>query len=112
MATTTLTLYVRARCHLCDVARGELAREFARELASGRLAINECDVDTDPHAYQRYSDLVPALVANGKTYAYWCVEVDQVRAQLAADGLVETGGVAANPRKRRIWDFLVRRNRG
>jgi thioredoxin reductase (NADPH) len=55
----TLTLLVRAYCHLCDEMRAELA-----PLAAGRdVAIELVDVDAHPALEARWGELVPALFA-------------------------------------------------
>lgn len=120
MPTTTLTLYTRANCHLCEVARVELAREFAREIAAGELTIDECDVDSDPRGYQRYSDLVPAVTSGDTLWAYWFVDVAQLRAALAQAGVIEASAadtsnsaVPVEQRERgprRSWSLWRRRD--
>jgi len=55
----TLTLYIRAYCHLCDEMRDALAPLAA---AHGARVV-ERDVDADPALEARYGDLVPVLVA-------------------------------------------------
>ena len=79
---TTLTLLVRAYCHLCDDMRDALA-----PLVSGRdVTVVELDVDADASLEARYGDLVPVLllgsVGEGVELCHYTLDVERVRASL------------------------------
>lgn len=55
---TTLTLYSRSYCHLC-----EQMREALQPLRGDyRFALEVVDVDADPELVAQYDELVPVLV--------------------------------------------------
>lgn len=69
-ADERVVLLVRAGCHLCDLARSEVARACA---AAGE-AWREEDVDADPELRARWTDLVPVVTVDGRHHAHWRVE--------------------------------------
>ena len=79
----TLTLLVRAYCHLCDDMREALAR-----LVAGRdVTVVELDVDADPALEARYGELVPVLLlgdpGSGRELCHYHLDERAVRALLA-----------------------------
>jgi hypothetical protein len=79
----TLTLLVRAYCHLCDDMRDALA-----PLVAGRaVRVVELDVDAAPALERRFGDLVPVLleggVEDGRELCHYHLDADAVRAALA-----------------------------
>jgi Glutaredoxin-like domain (DUF836) len=70
MAEPRLTLITRTGCHLCDVARDDLAA-VAAETGEG---FRELDVDADPALLDEYSDRVPVILLDGREHGYWRVE--------------------------------------
>jgi hypothetical protein len=79
----TLTLLVRAYCHLCDDMRDALA-----PLVAGRdVTVVELDVDADAALEARYGDLVPVLLlgelAGGRELCHYHLDERAVRALLA-----------------------------
>jgi hypothetical protein len=79
---TTLTLLVRAYCHLCDDMRDALA-----PLVSGRgVTVVELDVDADAALEARYGDLVPVLLLgdaeSGRELCHYHLDAGAVRAAL------------------------------
>ncbi|MBC3760419.1 glutaredoxin family protein [Quadrisphaera oryzae] len=75
-----VVLYGRRGCHLCDVAREQVARACAAAGATWR----EVDVDADPELVARYSDLVPVVTVDGRHHAHWRVSEEDLVAALAA----------------------------
>lgn len=75
-----LTLITRADCHLCDVAKEELARVAA---AAGEQW-QEVDVDADPELQAEYWDRVPVVLLDGREHGYWRVESERLLRDLRA----------------------------
>ncbi|GAB2656543.1 glutaredoxin family protein [Saccharopolyspora gloriosae] len=73
-----VTLLVRERCHLCDVALAEV-REVCGELG---VPWSTEDVDADPEQRAEYGDRVPVILVDGVEHGYWKVEPDRLRAAL------------------------------
>lgn len=70
-----LTLYTRAGCHLCEVAKTQLEpllREFS-------VVLREIDVDTDPALAARFGEEVPVLFFGARKVAKYRVAVKQCR---------------------------------
>jgi len=75
-----LTLVTRVECHLCDVAKQDLAR--VAEQAGEEWT--EVDVDSDPELQAEYWDRVPVILLDGREHGYWRVEADRLLRDLAA----------------------------
>lgn len=78
--TARVTVVSRMDCHLCDVAKAEVARVTA-ELGLGWV---EVDVDADPALLEEYSDLVPVILVDGRVHDYWRVDETRLRQALAS----------------------------
>jgi glutaredoxin len=65
-----LTLYTRAGCHLCDVAKQAMARVAA---VSGETW-QEIDIDGDAELAAEYGDRIPVVLLDGREHGYWRVE--------------------------------------
>jgi hypothetical protein len=61
----TLTLLVRAYCHLCD----EMRHALQPLAAQAGIAVAEVDVDTDAALEARWGDAVPVLLAGERELA-------------------------------------------
>jgi hypothetical protein len=82
VADTTLIVYVRAYCHLCDDMVAAL-----EPLVAGRgVEIVQVDVDADPALEARYGDRVPVLLAAGDELCHYHLEPGTVAAYLAGIG--------------------------
>jgi thiol-disulfide isomerase/thioredoxin len=57
-----LTLYGRAYCHLCD----DMLHALVELQAEHRFTLDVIDVDTDPALAERYDELVPVLIHEGR----------------------------------------------
>ncbi|TXR57710.1 glutaredoxin family protein [Quadrisphaera setariae] len=77
-ADERVVLYGRRGCHLCDVAREQVARACAVAGATWR----EVDVDDDAELVARYSDLVPVVTVDGRHHAHWRVSEEELLAAL------------------------------
>ena len=73
--TTTLTLYVGRDCHLCEIARSELARLQA-ELG---FEVDEIDITGVPELEQRYREWLPVIELDGERLSVYRVEEDVLR---------------------------------
>ena len=80
MSAPRVTLYTRAGCHLCDVARevvervcAELGEEYAEVL-----------VDEDPELRERFTDEVPVTFVDGRQHDFWRVDEVRLRAALSS----------------------------
>jgi glutaredoxin len=65
-----LTLYTRAGCHLCDVAKEAMDRIAAESGESWR----EVDISGDRGLEGEYGDRIPVVLLDGKEHGYWRVE--------------------------------------
>jgi glutaredoxin len=79
-ATPRVTLYVRAGCHLCEVARDVVAAVCAEVGES----FTEVDVDADPALLARFDEEVPVTFVDGRQHDFWRVDPDRLRAALLA----------------------------
>jgi len=80
---TTVTLYSRPGCHLCDEARAVIAAVCA-ELGEG---FTEVDVDADgfdPDLRRRFTEEVPVTFVDGAQHDFWAVDPARLRAALGA----------------------------
>ena len=75
-----LTLYVARDCHLCEIARADLAR-LAPELD---LEVEEIDITGIPELERSYRQFVPVIEHDGERLSVYRVEPDVLRARLQA----------------------------
>jgi hypothetical protein len=75
----TLTVYVGRDCHLCEIARADLAR-LREELA---FEIVEVDITGVPELEDRYRRWLPVGEVDGTRVFVYRVENDAVRASVA-----------------------------
>ena len=59
---STVTLYSRPGCHLCDDARAALQRLRARF----PFALEEVDITADDALHRRYLERIPVIVLDGE----------------------------------------------
>jgi glutaredoxin len=76
----TLTLYVGRDCHLCDIARAELAR-LRPELG---FEVDEIDITGVPELERRYREWLPVIELDGKRLSVYRVEPAALRQALAS----------------------------
>ena len=60
---TTLTLYGKPGCHLCDDARAAVERVTARR----GVPLAQVDISRDPVLFKRYGERIPVLEMDGET---------------------------------------------
>ena len=58
---TTVTLYGKPGCHLCDDARGAI--EGVR--ATHSFELEEVDITLDPGLYRQYGERIPVVAVDG-----------------------------------------------
>jgi glutaredoxin len=76
---TTLTLYVGRDCHLCELARGELAA-LAGELG---FVVEEVDVTGVPELERRYREWLPVVELDGERISVYRIEEAELRRAVA-----------------------------
>lgn len=77
--TARITLYSRAGCHLCEIARGVIEQVCA-ELGEDYV---EIDIDGDPGLLDRYDEEIPVTLVDGRQHDFWRVDENRLRAALA-----------------------------
>jgi glutaredoxin len=85
---STVTLYGRPGCHLCDEARAVLQRLRARF----GFALEEVDITTDDALHRRYLERIPVIALDGEElfdfFLDEAVMADRLReAERAPEGL-------------------------
>ncbi len=81
-STPRVTLYTRARCHLCDVAKQVI--DTVR--ADRAFDLDVVDVDTDPDLVAKYGNEVPVILVNGRKAFKYRVEPSALRDRLDRGG--------------------------
>ena len=80
---TTLTLYTRPGCHLCDDAREALAR--VREQVP--FAVEEVDIERDDALHRRYLERIPVVELGGEVLFEYFVDEPALVTRLRGDPL-------------------------
>jgi glutaredoxin len=75
---TTLIIYSRPGCHLCDDMKAVVAR-VSRKIA---FSMEEIDISGNPELEARYGVEIPVLMVNGRKAAKYRVSEDQLVAIL------------------------------
>jgi glutaredoxin len=79
---TTLTLYGKPGCHLCDDARAAVERVAARRA----VPLEQVDISRDPVLYKRYGERIPVLEMDGETVFEFFVDEFVLERRLARVG--------------------------
>ena len=75
---TTVVLFSRPGCHLCDEARGAL-----EALSAGRaFAVLEVDIERDPGLHARYLERIPVVEVDGEVVSELVFEPERLLARL------------------------------
>jgi glutaredoxin len=69
---TTVTLYSRPGCHLCDDARATLERMRHRV----QFDLNEVDITADDGLHRRYLERIPVVALEGEELFDYQVDED------------------------------------
>jgi hypothetical protein len=75
-----ITLLGRPGCHLCDEARGVIAR-VAADLG---VPWEERDITQSPSDLAEYWDKIPVTLIDGVQHDFWHVSEERLRAALGA----------------------------
>ena len=75
---TTVTVYTRAGCHLCE----EAERVLGAEQAATGFRLELVDIDRDPELVRRYGVRVPVVAVDGEELFEYEVPPDLLRARL------------------------------
>jgi glutaredoxin len=76
---TTVTLYGRPGCHLCDDARAALQRVRGRH----PFALIERDIERDEDLLRRYLERIPVICLDGAELYDFYVDEDDLARRLA-----------------------------
>jgi glutaredoxin len=76
---STVTLYGRPGCHLCDDARAALERVRARH----PFALQERDIERDDDLFRRYLERIPVVCLDGAELYDFHVDEDDLARRLA-----------------------------
>jgi glutaredoxin len=76
--SATVTLYTRAGCHLCDVAK-DVLEQVRRERAFELVTV---DVDGDPDLSRAYGEEVPVVAIDGRKAFKYRVDPAVLRERL------------------------------
>ena len=80
---TTVTLYSRPGCHLCEEARAVLERARGR----APFEIDEINIETDDVLHARYLERIPVVVLDGEElFEYFVHEEALIRRILYREG--------------------------
>ncbi|MEN9381011.1 MAG: hypothetical protein RIR99_845 [Actinomycetota bacterium] len=75
---TTVTIYSRKGCHLCEDAH-QLLASVQEELA---FEIDLIDIDGDAELIKLYSDQVPVIHIDGAHHDFYKVDLERFRSSL------------------------------
>jgi glutaredoxin len=78
----TVTLYSRAGCHLCEVAKDALARVALR----APFELLEIDITTDDALHARYLERIPVIALNGEELFDYHVDEDALERRILYRG--------------------------
>jgi Glutaredoxin-like domain (DUF836) len=76
----TITLLSRPGCHLCDEARGIIAR-VAAELD---ISWTERDITVSPDDSRQYAEMIPVTLIDGVQHDFWRVDESRLRRALSS----------------------------
>ena len=91
---STVTLYGRQGCHLCDDARAVLERLRARQ----PFALEAVDIESDPALHARYLERIPVIAVDGEELSDFFVDEDTLLARLRREGGSARQGSIVSPR--------------
>ena len=76
---TTVVLYSRPECHLCDEARAAILAIRDQGL---RFDLQEIDIESDDELLSRYLERIPVVTVEGEIVSELILDRDALRARL------------------------------
>ena len=76
---TTVVLYSRPDCHLCDEARAAI---LAIRDQGMRFELQEIDIESDDELHSRYLERIPVVSVEGEIVSELILDRDALRARL------------------------------
>ncbi|MEK6278076.1 MAG: glutaredoxin family protein [Actinomycetota bacterium] len=80
---TTLTLYSRPDCHLCDEAREKIV---ALRRNGARFELREVDIESDDELFAEYLERIPVVAVEDEIVSELSLDLDALRARLDTVG--------------------------
>jgi glutaredoxin len=77
--TTTVVLYSRPDCHLCDEARTAI---LSLREQGVRFELREIDIDSDDGLLSMYLERIPVVSIDGEVVSELLLDLDALRARL------------------------------
>lgn len=90
--TVALTLIGKPDCHLCDDARAVVGCVVADLGGSGTapdVSVEELSIADDEALRERYWEMIPVVLVNGRQHCYWRVDADRLTAAISAAANME-----------------------
>jgi glutaredoxin len=76
---TTVTLYARSGCHLCDEAREAILRIRAE---GATFELDEIDIEADDALHRTYLERIPVVAVDGELVSELILDASALRARL------------------------------
>lgn len=76
---TTVTLYARSGCHLCDEAREAILRIRAE---GATFELDEIDIEADDALHRSYLERIPVVTVDGELVSELILDASALRARL------------------------------
>jgi glutaredoxin len=76
---STVVLYSRPDCHLCDQARAAI---LAMREEGVRFDLREIDIESDDDLLSRYLERIPVVAVDGEVVSELILDLDALRARL------------------------------
>jgi len=83
VTVTTLTLYGKPGCHLCDVA-GEIVGNVTEDFPEAAVEVAEINILDDADLAERYGDKIPVLFIDDDLHAFWRIDASRLRSAIAS----------------------------
>ena len=82
-SSADVVVYGKPGCHLCDIAKAVIRSVRQRR----EFRLEEKNILDDPADYERYKELIPVIVVNGREVARYGITAERFEKALA--GVVE-----------------------
>ncbi|RUR03347.1 glutaredoxin family protein [Labedella endophytica] len=79
--TVAITLIGKPDCHLCDDARAVVDGVLTDLRGRGETAdttLEELSITDDESLRERYWEMIPVVLVNGRQHCYWRVDADRL----------------------------------